>query len=76
MFGLHVVGAKPQEDFLLSKNERSAVGGRRSGGTGHFGRSALEGQLSARRSAVGTFSKLFLLMISLIKIFSGASRRI
>ena len=41
---------------------RSAVGGRRSGGADHFGRPALEGQLSeidGRLSAVGTFSKLF-----------------
>ena len=40
-----LVGAKPQEVLSLSKNERSAVGGRRSGGTDHFGRPALEGQL-------------------------------
>ena len=54
-----LVGAKPQEVLSLSKNVRSAVGGRRSGGTDHFGRPALEGQRSAL--AVGTFSKLFLI---------------
>ena len=32
--------------------------------------------VGSRRSAIGTFSKLFLLMIFLIKNFSGASRRI
>ena len=73
-----LVGAK-QEDFSLSKNERSAAGGR-------VGQTTLGGRLSkvssrrsmvgSRRPAVGTFSKLFLLMISLIKNFSGASRRI
>ena len=36
-----LVGAKPQEDFLLSKNERSAAGGRRSEGAVCSGRSAL-----------------------------------
>ena len=67
-----LVGAKPQEDFSLSKNETSAVGGRRSGGTDHFGRAALEGQLSevdGRLSAVGTFSKLFFINDFLNKKF-------
>ena len=40
-----LVGAKPREVLSLSKNERLAAGGRRSGGTDHFGRPALEGQL-------------------------------
>ena len=77
--GSILVGAKPQEVFSLSKNEtsavggrRPAVGGRRSGGADHFGRPALEGQLSevdGRLSAVGTFSKLFFINDFLNKKF-------
>ena len=79
-----LVGAKPQEDFSLSKNETSAVGGRPSAAGGRVGQFILGGRLlkvSSRRSTVGSrrsvlLANFFLSMISLIKNFSGASCRI
>ena len=51
---LDLVGAKSQEDFLLSKNERSAVGAR-------VGQTTLGGRLSevGAGGRGGTFSKIF-----------------
>ena len=53
---LCLVGAKPQEDFSLSKNERSAVGGRPSASGGRrpaVGWDRSFWAVGSRRSALG-----------------------
>ena len=61
-YRIALVGAKLQEAFSLSTNERSAVGGRRPAVGGRVGQIILGGRLSkvsSRKSAVGAGGRYF-----------------